>query len=1140
MGDSVNRAKSIFLAAIEKHAPDEWPVFLDGACAEDAPLRKRVEQLLRAHAQLGSFHETPEHAGGAAVDQRHAADTTRLAEGPGTVIGPYKLLEQIGEGGFGVVFMAEQTQPLRRKVALKIVKPGMDTRQVVARFEAERQALARMDHPHIARVLDAGATETGRPYFVMELVRGIPITDFCDANKLTPRQRLELFIPVCQAVQHAHQKGIIHRDLKPSNVLVTLHDGVPVIKVIDFGIAKALGEPLTDRTLFTGFAQMLGTPRYMSPEQAELSGLDVDTRSDIYSLGVLLYELLTGTAPLDGERLRGLGYDELRRLIREEEAPRPSTRVSTLGEAAVTVSANRQSDPKQLSRFLRGELDWIVMKALEKDRSRRYETASALAADVQRYLADEAVEACPPSALYRLRKLARRHRGVLLTATVVAAVVVLAVTALAVSTTLTWRANQDLHQALERERQNAYYQRIALAEREWSANNLSRMLELLEECPADLRGWEWHYLQRLRLKALPPLRHESAVFCAVFSPGGERIASASQDGKVTIWDAQSGQQLVQFRAHDQHARSVAFSPDGRLLATTSWDRTVKIWEVQTLARDRNPSPLHTLTHQGAAWHVVFSSDGKRLASAGNRPAPDGPGGGFAEVKVWDPLSGKELCTLEGQEREIWSALAFSPDGQLLATGHLHDRNGVVGNVAYLWDANTGRKLRTFAGHTQPVQSVAFSPDGRYLASGSAKPSDFVGTTGELKLWEVSTGRRLLDLRGHLGIFALAFSPDGRRLASAGVDQTIKLWDPANGKEVLTLRGHSDTVRSLAFSPNGQQLVSASHDMTVRVWDATPLNGRTDPAYLTLRGHQGDVAAVVFSPDGQYLVSTGLDQTVKVWDRWTGEERATLAGYRGAALSVAFHPEGRWLASGGSRDPNVRIWDTATWKVVHTFPHPGNWILSIAFSSPDGKLLAVSGPDSNGRIISIWDTTTRQEIHRLRGHSWNINSVAFDRTGQLLASAGGDGTVRIWDARAGQELVTLQPRHEGSVTSVAFSPNGKYLASGSLDRTVKVWSTATWKLARAIPDAQGGITSVAFAPDSRRLAWAGTDATVKVADADTGQIFETLHGHIGWVTSVAFSPDGQQIASASADGTVKIWQAPPVVESPGREVRNQDP
>jgi tetratricopeptide (TPR) repeat protein/serine/threonine protein kinase len=395
--------ESVFADALAIQDPGERAAFLDRACADNPGLRQDVESLLSAY-DAGAFLESPAPAPGV------TAAWPAVGEGPGGAVGSYKLLEQIGEGGFGVVFLAEQQHPVRRKVALKVVKPGMDSRQVIARFEAERQALALMDHPNIAHVLDAGATASGRPYFVMELVRGVAITDYCDQNQLPPRERLGLFALVCQAVQHAHQKGIIHRDLKPSNVLVTLHDGTPVVKVIDFGIAKALGRQLTDKTLFTGIAQMIGTPLYMSPEQAEMSGLDVDTRSDVYSLGVLLYELLTGTTPFDPERLRQAGHDEMRRILREEEPPRPSTRLSTLGPAAATVSARRQSDPRRLCQAFRGELDWIVMKALEKDRNRRYETASAFAADVQRYLKDEPVQACPPSAAYRFGKFARRHR----------------------------------------------------------------------------------------------------------------------------------------------------------------------------------------------------------------------------------------------------------------------------------------------------------------------------------------------------------------------------------------------------------------------------------------------------------------------------------------------------------------------------------------------------------------------------------------------------------------------------------------------------------------------------------------------------------------------------------------------------------
>jgi len=412
MNADSKQAKAIFLEAVEKHDPDQWPAFLDQACAGQPDLRRRVEVLLVAHREAGTAQHQAAPEGPAAVDVNAAA------ERPGIVIGPYKLLQQIGEGGMGSVFMAEQTRPVQRKVALKLIKSGMDSQQVIARFEAERQALALMDHPNIARVLDAGATASGRPYFVMELVKGVPITKYCDEHHLTPRQRLELFVPVCQAVQHAHQKGIIHRDLKPSNVMVCLYDGKPVPKVIDFGVAKAAGPRLTEKTLFTELGQVVGTLEYMSPEQAEPNQLDIDTRSDIYSLGVLLYELLTGTTPLERKRFQAVAFLEVLRLIREEESPKPSTRLST-AEGLPSIAANRGLEPKKLSGLVRGELDWIVMKTLEKDRNRRYETANGLALDVQRYLNDEPVQACPPSASYRLRKFTRRNKGPVLAGTVI-------------------------------------------------------------------------------------------------------------------------------------------------------------------------------------------------------------------------------------------------------------------------------------------------------------------------------------------------------------------------------------------------------------------------------------------------------------------------------------------------------------------------------------------------------------------------------------------------------------------------------------------------------------------------------------------------------------------------------------------------
>jgi eukaryotic-like serine/threonine-protein kinase len=466
--------QSLFIAALERN-PSERGAFLDSVCAGNANLRGRVEKLLLAHEHAANFMAEPAAPHAATIDEP-------VTERTGTIIGPYKLMEQIGEGGMGLVFVADQQRPVRRKLALKVIKPGMDTRQVIARFEAERQALALMDHPNIAKVHDGGETVSGRPYFVMELVKGVPITEYCDQNQVPIRDRLELFLDACAAVQHAHQKGIIHRDIKPTNVLVMSNDGTPLVKVIDFGVAKAIGQQLTDKTIYTQFTQLVGTPLYMSPEQAGQSSVDVDTRTDIYGLGVLLYELLTGTTPFDKERLHGAGYDEIRRIIREEEPPKPSTRISTLGQGATTVTTQRKSDPRQLSRLVRGELDWIVMKALEKDRNRRYETASSFAADVQRYLQDEPVQACPPSVWYRYRKFVRRNKRVLtsVVATTASILVGLAVTVVLL-------AKHTVEMKAEHEHTRKEYDRAEKALGQAKANleradrNLALALEALDD-----------------------------------------------------------------------------------------------------------------------------------------------------------------------------------------------------------------------------------------------------------------------------------------------------------------------------------------------------------------------------------------------------------------------------------------------------------------------------------------------------------------------------------------------------------------------------------------------------------------------------------------------------------------------------------
>jgi WD40 repeat protein/serine/threonine protein kinase len=1110
--------RDLFEAALDV-PPQDRAAYLDGACGSDAALRQRLEALLSKQDRAGNFLELPVVAPLATLDE------PSFIERAGTTIGPYKLLQQIGEGGFGIVFMAEQQEPIRRKVALKIIKPGMDSRQVIARFEAERQALALMDHPNIARILDGGTTEgrrsglassaeeatkraasstEGRPYFVMELVKGIAITDYCDQSQLTPRERLELFLPVCQAVQHAHQKGIIHRDLKPSNVLVTLQDGVALVKVIDFGIAKALGQQLTEKTLFTNFAQLIGTPLYMSPEQAGLSNVDVDTRSDVYSLGVLLYELLTGTTPFDKERLKEVGYDEMRRIIREEEPLKPSTRISTLGQAATTISSQRKSDPKRLRQLLKGELDWIVVKCLEKDRSRRYESAGAVAADVQRHLRDEPVQACPPSVAYRLRKFVRRNKVALAMASIVAAALLFVAAGFVVSTASVWRTMLDLQRALDREQQTVYFQCIALAENELASNHGAHAEELLGGCREEQRGWEWHFLKR-RLHEEPLLLTEhmpgSGVQGVAFNPSGTVLAAGCWDGKVRLWDPMTGKLLRTFTGQPRGFDGVAFSRDGQLLAAANWDGTIMVCDLAA-------NQQRVLKgHKERVSAVAFRPDGRQLASAGLDKI----------VILWNPQTSQKQMVLSGHTDDI-HRVAYSPDGTRLATAS-------DDQTARVWDVGTGQLLLSLTEHRKPVTDVTFSPDGGYLATASYDR--------KVCLWDATTGRKLHDFLGHSkDVLAVAFSPDGRRLASGGEDSTVRLWDPASGQETLVLRGHTGHVACLAFSPDGRRLASGAVlnlDFTVRVWNATPVEESGAEPVRTLAGHTQDVTCLAFSRDGQWLASGSVDNTIRVRRTVDGElVRLLGGGLTGGVGGVAFSPDGVCLAAVGDNG-TLNAWQVQTGREVwgHARQLSRYSLEGVAYS-PDGRCLAVA--DNGGLSVHILDAATGKGIAVLNGRLGTVNAVAYRPDGRCLAVASSDQTICLEDVsnldalarHTGQGQVLRG--HETVVESVAYRTDGAYLASAGEDGRVIVWDArgTNVKEARRFRAHHDAISGVAFSPEGRRLATASRDGTLKLWDAGQDCLLALIRAHQGEILAVAFHPDGRLLASAGADGTVKLW------------------
>jgi eukaryotic-like serine/threonine-protein kinase len=1015
-------------------------------------------------------------------------------------IGPYRILNVLGQGGMGVVYLAEQDHSIRRKVALKLIKLGMDTREVIARFNTERQALALMSHPNIARVFDAGSSDEGRPYFVMEYVAGIPITDYCDRNRLSTRDRLALFIPVCQAIQHAHQKGVIHRDLKPSNVLVAIEDGRPVAKVIDFGVAKATNQQLTEQTFFTRHGVLLGTPEYMSPEQADPGPLEVDTTTDIYSLGVLLYELLVGVLPFDSETLRKAAHAEVLRIIRDEEPERPSLRVTALGADASEVAKRHDTDVPSLRRQLRGDLDWIVLRALEKDRTRRYASASEFAADIGRHLAGEPVMASPPSLRYRAFKTLSRHRS----AFAATGLVFLAIVGgFFVATAMYLRAEASLRLADDQ----GYVANISAADALLRSNRAAEARTRLAACPVALRGWEWSYLYAQTDASVLTIGAGGTEARNVqFTPDGSRVVWTTDQGVLRAADAATGLPIPGTQWPPPGAplppgSVIAVSPDGRRAVVAPLELPIRSSGLFNPSGVRQSvavlgvyaSPLTFVEMNG-----VTARAGGRFPTAPPRATADDrtllvldiasgstalrlplPTLGIGSV-VWryptpvEDTKGLSLGRMSGRPMSAVSAV-FSHDGRRVATW-------TWDKVIRIWDGDTGRLVEELRGHTDGITQAAFASDGTSIVSASYD--------GTVRIWSTTARRSPRLLTGHEGaVLSLSLSPDGRHVASGGEDKTVRLWDSA-GQQVATLAGHGGPIGALAFSPDGARLASASTDRTLRLWEV-----KTARQLDVFEGHEGEITAVSFSRDGRRLASGSADRTVRIWD---------LARVRTQALP--FPAIGAlWSSHGGSprllvssADNSVRVWDPRAPEHVirlgriskdDQIATPRNFVTSGA---ANGDVTRVVGGTADSLVV-IWPVYPEAPPLKLEGHRQMITAVAMTADGSRVASASLDRTVRIWNSDTGACLVTIPlPRPAG--WPLVFSPDGRTLAAG-VDTRVLLWDTGRGQELARMDGHDGPIRSLAYSPDGRLIA-SGEGSTLRLWDAVSRRSTATLSGHVG--------------------------------------------